>query len=391
MKTTGFRTIVLGTPWRNLTYCIIETDAGITGIGEARVLGKTHTVSQYLRDVERHFIGHDPFDIEALYRRFTLLDFGKPGEVVYTGLALVELAFWDIIGKACGQPVYKLLGGQVADRVQAYANGWYTVEREPSQFAAAAERVLERGYRAMKFDPFGNGDLELEREEFYRSLDLIEAVASVTGTRAQIMIEMHGRFAPHQAREIARQIERYNIGWIEEPVRPGDVPALDSVRSHTGLPIATGERLYGAPEFREIWGAQTVDVIQPDITQCGGILEVKKIASTAETYSIMVAPHNVGGIVSTMAALHLCLTLRNVKILEHFNDFADPHVKRAGSGYPEVEDGYFPGPDKPGWGIELDEEFITGHPPGLTSSGVIADPGLNMFENADWARRGQDD
>ena len=101
MKTTGFRTIVLGTPWRNLTYCIIETDEGITGIGEARVLGKTHTVVEYLKDVERHFIGQDPFNIEALYRRMTLLDFGKPGEVVYTGLALVELAYWDIIGKFC--------------------------------------------------------------------------------------------------------------------------------------------------------------------------------------------------------------------------------------------------------------------------------------------------
>lgn len=391
MKTTGFRTIVLGTPWRNLTYCIIETDEGITGVGEARVLGKTHTVCEYLKDVERHFIGYDPFDIEALYRRMTLLDFGKAGEVVHTGLALVELAFWDIIGKACNQPVYKLMGGQVTDRVQAYANGWYTVERAPEQFAAAAQRVIDRGYRAMKFDPFGNGDLELERDEFFKSLDLIEAVASVTGTHAQIMIEMHGRFAPHQAREIARHIERFNIGWIEEPVRPGDVPALESVRNHTSLPIATGERLYGAPEFREIWGGQTVDVIQPDITQCGGILEVKKIAATAETYSIMVAPHNVGGIISTMAALQLCLTLRNVKILEHFNDFADPHVKNAGSNYPEVVDGYFPLPDKPGWGVELNEEFINSQLPNYTDAGVIADPGLNMFENADWAKRGQSD
>ena len=114
-------------------YCIIETDEGITGIGEARVLGKTHTVTQYLKDVERHFIGHDPFDIEALYRRMTLEDFGKPGEVVYEQ-ALVELAFWDIIGKSCNQPVYKLLGGQVKDKVQAYANGWYTVERSPEQY-----------------------------------------------------------------------------------------------------------------------------------------------------------------------------------------------------------------------------------------------------------------
>ena len=389
MKTTSFKTMVLGTPWRNLTYCIIETDEGLTGIGEARVLGKTHTVTQYLKDVERHFIGHDPFDVEALYRRMTLEDFGKPGEVVYTGLALVELAFWDIIGKSCNQPVYKLLGGQVKDKVQAYANGWYTVERSPEQYATAAEKVLDKGYKAMKFDPFGNGDLELERPEFYRSLDLIEAVASVAGTQSQIMIEMHGRFAPLQAREIARFIEKYNIGWIEEPVRPGDIPALKSVRQHTSLPIATGERLYGAPEFRELWGTQSVDVLQPDITQSGGIFETKKIASTAESYSIMVAPHNVGGIVSTMAALHLCLTLRNVKILEHFNDFADPHVKKAGSGYPEVIDGYFPVPDKPGWGIELDEDFILSNPPELTSSQVMSDPGLNMFVNSEWAQRGQ--
>ena len=353
------------------------------------MLGKTHTVGEYLKDTQRHFIGHDPFNIEALYRRMTLLDFGKPGEVVYTGLALVELAYWDIIGKACGQPVYRLLGGQARDRVPAYANGWYTVERSPEQFAEAARRVMERGYRGMKFDPFGNGDLELERPEFYKSLDLIEAVANVAGTTAQIMLEMHGRFAPHQAREIARMVERYNVGWIEEPVRPSDIPALRSVRQHTSLPIATGERLYGASEFRELWASGSVDIVQPDITQCGGILEAKKIASTAETHSVMVAPHNVGGIISTMAGLHLTLTLRNGKILEHFNDFADPFVKQAGSNYPEVVDGYFPIPDGTGWGVELDEHFIRSNPP-ESVNGVVADPGLDMFSNADWARRGQD-
>ena len=164
MKTTGFRTLVLGTPWRNLTYVIIETDEGITGIGEARILGKTHTVTEFLKDVERHFIGQDPFDIEDLYRRFTLLDFGKPGEVVYTGLALVELAFWDIMGKYTNLPVYKLLGGKVKDKIPAYANGWYTVERDPNQFAEAAQRVVDKGYIGMKFDPLGNGDLELTRK-----------------------------------------------------------------------------------------------------------------------------------------------------------------------------------------------------------------------------------
>jgi galactonate dehydratase len=389
MIITGFRTLVLGTPWRNLTYIILETDEGLTGVGEARVLGKTHTVIEYLKDAQRHFVGHSPFDVEALFRRMTLLDFGKAGEIVHTGIALVELACWDIIGKACGQPVYNLLGGKVRDTVPAYANGWYTVERTPAEFASAATRVLDRGYKGMKFDPFGNGDLELTREQFHTSMDLIEAVASVAGTRAQIMLEMHGRFTPAQAREIARHVEKYSPAWIEEPTRPGDIPALMSVRQHTSLPIATGERLYGAQEFVALWQSGAADIVQPDITQCGGILETKKIAAAAETYSMMVAPHNVGGIVSTMAALHLILTLRNGKVLEHFNDFADPGVKLAGSNYPEVVDGVFTAPTGPGWGIELDEDYILAHPPEYVD-GRVQDPGLQMFEKEDWSKRGQD-
>ena len=388
MKITGFRTLVLGTPWRNLTYLVLETDEGLEGIGEARILSKTHTVIEFLKDASRHFIGQSPYDIEALYRRMTVFDFGKPGEVVFTGLALVELACWDIIGKAASQPVYNLLGGCVRKTVPAYANGWYTVERSPEDFALAAQRVMSRGYRGLKFDPFGMGDLELSRTEFHKSMDLIEAVASVTTGRAQIMLEMHGRFSPHQAREIAHHVEQFNPAWIEEPTRPGDIASMRSVREHTWLPIATGERLYGAQEFVPLWNSQSCDIVQPDITQTGGILEAKKIAATAETHSIMVAPHNVGGIVSTMAALHLCLTLRNGKVLEHFNDFADQQIKQAGTNYPEVVDGEFHIPKGNGWGIELDEDFIIENPP-LIVDGVIQDPGLQMFENDDWARRGQ--
>jgi len=390
MKITDFRTLVLGTPWRNITYLIVETDAGLVGYGEARVVGKTHTVLEYLRDARRHIVGHDPFDIEALNRRLTLLDFGKPGEVVMTGLALAEMACWDIIGKACKQPVYRLLGGKVQDRVMAYANGWYTVERSPEQFAAAAKKVVERGYLGMKFDPFGNGDLELSREEFRRSVDLIAAVREAVGPDVELFIEMHGLFAPHQAIEVARAIEEFRPGWIEEPVRPHDLPSLQQVAAHTGIPIATGERLYGAAEYRELWGLQAVNVIQPDMTQGGGFLETKKIASTAEIYSIMVALHNVGGIISTSAALQLMVTLRNAKVLEHFNDFADSHVKQAGSNYPEVVDGFFTVSEEPGWGVELDEEFIAAHPPVLVD-GVVQDPGLNMFENAEWNKRGQEE
>ncbi len=387
MRITDYRTYVVGTPWRNLTYLVLETDEGLHGVGEARIVGRTHTVLEYLKDARRHFIGHDVFDIEDLYRRFTVLDFGVPGEMAMTALALVEMASWDCIGKKANLPVYQLLGGKVRSTIPAYANGWYRVERKPQEFAAAAQAVVDRGYQALKFDPFGAGDLELTRAELRRSIELVEAVHHVTRDKAQILLELHGRFAPHQAIEIAKAVERFEPGWLEEPCRPQDLGALSMVAQQTPIPIATGERLYSAHSFRDLFPLRAVSVIQPDINQCGGLLEVKKIASTAETYSVMVAPHNVGGAVSTVAALHLMATLRNGKILEHFNDFADSEIKAAASPYPEVKNGCFSLPEGPGWGIELDLEFLEAHPPRI-ENGVILDPGLDMFQNPDWCRRG---
>jgi len=388
MKITGYRTLVVSTPWRNITILQLETDEGITGLGEARIVGKTHTVLEYLKDVRRHIIGYDVFDIEHLYQRFTLLDFGSPGEVVMTGLALVEMACWDVIGKKCNLPVYQLIGGKVREKLPAYANGWYTVQRKPEEFAKAAHKVVAKGYQALKFDPFGSGNMELTRQEYYKSLDLIEAVYSVTGKEVQILIEMHGRFAPHQAVEIARAIEKYNPGWIEEPCRPEDPDALQYVAMHTSIPIATGERLYQANQYRELFKQRSVHIIQPDINQCGGLLEVKKICSTAETHSMMVALHNVGGIITTMASIHLMVGLRNGKMLEHFNDFADQDIKKCGNPYPEVVDGYFSLPAGPGWGVTLNEDYLKSAKVNLVD-GVIQDPGLNMFQNESWNKRGK--
>lgn len=386
MKISNFEIFVLGTPWRNLTYLRLELEDGTYGWGEARILSKTHTVTEFLKEVRRHIVGHDVFDIEDLYRRFMLLDFGVAGEVTMSGLALVEMAAWDCIGKLANFPVYKLIGGKLRDRIPAYANGWYTVERTPEAFANAAEKVVAKGYLGLKFDPFGNGDLELSREEFQRSIDLIEAVHSVTGKKLRIYLEMHGRFAPHQAIEIAKAVEKINPAWIEEPCRPEDLGAMIKVSQHTHLPIATGERLYTANQYRDLFPLRCVDIIQPDINHCGGLLEVKKIASMAETYNVMVAPHNVGGIISTTAAIHLMATLRNGKVLEHFNDFADEYVKKAGHPYPEVIDGHFSLPEGPGWGVEIDVEFLQENAAPVVD-GVIQDRGLNMFVNPDWNKR----
>lgn len=386
MKIIDFQSLVLGTPWRNISYLIIQLEDGTTGVGESRILGKTQTLHTYFKDIKRHIIGHDVHNIEALYERITLLDFGVAHELEMTALAMIEMAHWDCIGKLAHQPVYNLLGGIVRDRVPAYANGWYKGPRTPELFHEAAKKVVEAGYTGLKFDPFGAGNLEISRSEYKLSLDIIEAVADAIGNKAQMHIEMHGRFAPHQASEIAKDIEQYKPAWIEEPCRPEDLPALKQVAQHTTIPIATGERLYSANQFRELFELRCVNVLQLDLTQCGGILESKKIFSAAESYSIMAAPHNVGGIISTIASLHLSLTLRNGKILEHFNDFTDQFVKQAGHPYPEVIDGHFSVPEGPGWGVELDMDFIRSHPP-ATEDGIILDPGLNMFKKANWSQR----
>jgi galactonate dehydratase len=363
MKISKLTTHVLGTPWRDLTFVQVHTDEGLVGVGETRMLSHTRALLGYLDEATtNHVLGSDPFDIESLVRRMKYGDFGRAGEIVMSGIACVEMACWDIVGKALGQPVWRLLGGSVNDRVKAYANGWYTVERTPEEFHAAATRVVERGYRALKFDPFGPGRYELDHQERMRSVALVEAVRDAVGPDVELLLEMHGRFAPMEAVRIARLVEPFEPSWLEEPVPPENLAALEKVAAHTSLPLAAGERIHDRIEFREIFAAQSLDVIQPDIGHIGGILETRKLAATAETHHVLVAPHNVGGPVLTAANLHLAACTPNFKIQEHFNDFADEEVKQAAPGLPEVVDGYFALPSAPGLGVELDVDFVASRP-----------------------------
>ena len=363
MKITSLSVHVLGTPWRDLTYVQLVTDDGLVGVGETRMLSHTEALKGYLAEASRnHVLGSDPFDIESLVQRMKYGDYGRPGEIVMSGIACVEQACWDIVGKALGQPVWRLLGGKVRDRVKAYANGWYTVERTPEEFHTAARRVVERGYRALKLDPFGPGRWELDHEETMRSISLFEAVRDAVGPDVDILVEMHGRFAPHEALRLAQLLEPIRPSWIEEPVPAANLKSLAKVAAHTTLPIATGERIHDRIEFRELFEAQAADIIQPDIGHLGGILEARKLAATAETYDILIAPHNVAGQVLTAASLHLAACTPNFKIQEYFNDFADEYVKQAAVGLPQVIDGWFTLPEEPGLGVELDLEFIAAHP-----------------------------
>ncbi len=366
MKISKVTPLVLGTPWRNLTFLKVETDEGLCGVGEARVLNRTDAVLGYLTEaIPRYVLGSDPFQVERLVQRMFREDFGRAGEIIMTATALVEVACWDIIGKALGQPVYRLLGGEVREQIKAYANGWYDVERTPGEFHEAAKVVLTKGYKALKFDPFGAGFYELERAEKLRIIELVEAVRDAVGPDVEIMIEMHGRFNPATAIELTRELARFAPSWVEEPVPPENIAALRKTSeaiAALGVPVATGERMHTMYEFRELFEMQAADIIQPDITHFGGILNTKKLAAWAEAYYMLIAPHNVGGPVSTAAALHLAACTTNFKIQEHFNDFGADYVLEAAPGLPRVVDGYFSLPQGPGLGVTLNEDVIAANP-----------------------------
>ena len=382
MRISKVTPMVLGTEWRNLTIVKFETDDGLVGVGECRALNRTDGVLGYLSEAApRYVIGEDPFNVERLVARMFREDFGRAGEIIMTVIALVEVACWDIIGKALNQPVYRLLGGAVRDNIKGYANGWYTGERTAEEFHAAAKRVLAKGYKALKFDPFGAGFYEMERAEKNYVIGLVEAVRDAVGPDVEILIEMHGRFNPVTAVEFARELARFKPSWLEEPVPPENLAAqkkaADAI-APLGIPVATGERLHTMYEYRELFELQACDIIQPDITHFGGILNTKKLAAWAEAYYVLIAPHNVGGPISTAAALHLAACTPNFKIQEHFNDFAEAYVKEAAPGNPEIEDGYFALPTGPGLGVTLDEDVVAANPRRRVH--------FNLFAE-DWHRR----
>jgi len=365
MRITGCRTTVVGAPWRDLVFVELDTDDGRTGVGEVRLVNKTRTLLACVEELApRYVVGADPFDVERLAWNVQRAEYGRVGEVAASALSVFDMACWDLIGQALGVPVWRLLGGRFRDRIPAYANGWYTTEREPDAIAERARGVVARGYRGLKLDPFGAAHAELSAAERARSVAIVAAVRDAVGPHIQLMVEMHGRFTVAEAVRVAALLEPYDPEWIEEPVPPENPAALAAVRRATRIPIATGERVHALPEFRELFERGLVDVVQADLTHFGGFLEMKRLAGWAGAYYAVLAPHNVCGPVATAANLHLAAVTPNFKVLEHFNDFADPWLAGVVDAAPTVDpaDGCFAVPDRPGLGVRLDAQACAAHP-----------------------------
>ena len=382
MKTVDLRVTVVGTPWRELVFLELTTDNGLTGVSEVRMVNKTDTLVACIGELApRYVIGADPFDVERLAWNVQRAEYGRAGEVAQSTLAAFDIASWDLMGQSLGVPVWKLLGGQFRDRVPAYANGWYQAEREAGAIARLARGVVERGYRALKLDPFGAASAELPAEDRRRAESIVAAVREAVGPDVQILIEMHGRFTPATAVRVASMLEPFDPEWIEEPVPPENAAALARVKAATRIPIATGERAHSIADIREFVETGVADVVQADLTHFGGFLPMKHLAGWADAHYLLLAPHNVCGPVGTMANVHFAVATPNYKLLEHFNDFADPWVQDLVDHPPRVsaEDGCFSLPDRAGLGVRLNHDACAAHP---RTGGR-----LRLFE-AGWEKRG---
>jgi galactonate dehydratase len=362
VRVTRFETFLANAGLRNYLFLRLATDTGLTGVGEASLEWQEKTVQTLCHEwVEGRVLGRDPFDVERVVGDL-IRDQYQGGATVMTAISGVEIALWDLIGKACGQPVYRLLGGRFHGRLPAYANGWYGGAGTPREFAEAARAVVARGYHALKFDPFGTAWKELRQGEGERALDTVAAVREAVGPDVALMIEFHGRLAAGCAADMVRKLERFAPAWCEEPVAPESVELLAEVKRQARCPIAAGERLYTLADFARLTALRAADVVQMDVAHCGGILMAKKIAALAAAQDLRVAPHCSVGPVALAACLHFDVGTPNFMIQEAFGDFDVPwrgELVRVGYA---VRGGEFILGDAPGLGVELDEAALAAHP-----------------------------
>jgi galactonate dehydratase len=362
VKITGFETFLANAGLRNYLFIRLRADNGSSGVGEATLEWQEKTVETLAHEwVDGRVLGRDPFDVEAIIGGM-IRDQYQGGSTVMTAISGVEIALWDLIGKACGQPVYRLLGGRCHDRISAYANGWYGKARTPAEFAQRACTAVGRGYRALKFDPFGTAWKVLTAEEAEASIAIVKAVRDAVGPGIGLMIEFHGRLAASAAADMLDRLAPFDPLWCEEPVAPECLDLLAEVKRSARCPIAAGERLYTLADFHRLTSLRAADVVQMDLAHCGGILAGKKVAAMAQVQDLQVAPHCSIGPVALAACLHFDLSTPNFMIQECFAEFDVPWRNELVGGWNPVRNGELVVSDSPGLGLELDLSAIGRHP-----------------------------
>ena len=336
---------------RNYMFVKIETDEGIVGWGEAT--SGPLAVATMIEEFGQQLIGKDPGRIEehwqVLYHHFHV----RGGVVQMSAISGIEIALWDIKGKLLGVPIYELLGGKMRERIWCYGR-WDGAT--PELAVENAMRHTDEGLTALKGDPFDHRGLFIPIEAERIAIEKLAAVRAAVGDDVELLVEVHGRLAPSDAIRIGIAMEEYRPFVYEEPVPPQNLDALQRVSESVNIPIATGERLYTKWDYTDLLQRQIVKMIQPDIVQAGGILELKKIAAMAEAHYVGFQPHNPYGPLCSIASLHVDACTPNFMIQE---GGIHPWFQDACIGdFPIQKDGFLPLPTAPGLGVEMNEDWL---------------------------------
>lgn len=375
MQITNVKTYLVEGVKYNWTLVKIETDAGIHGWGEATNWPGSPLIEAACQHVGQFILGHDARRIDFLwtkiYRDMNWL--GQAGPLL-SAISAVDIALWDIKGKALGVPVYELLGGAYRKRIQLYANYWFIDGgHDADDYARQARDVVSQGFTALKFDPFAHvhywygEDLSdnnsLTEAQKQRAVDLVRAVAEAVGSGVEIAIETHAFLNAPTAVEMAKRLSAldFKCMWYEEPALPEFPDAIADIRRQIPLPVCVGERIHSRFMAQRILERRASDFLMPDITRCGGISEMRKIANLAEVYNIPIAPHNPNGPISTIASAHVMATVPNFFRQEFM--LKDVSWRDGCLSHPlPISEGFFALPDRPGLGFDIDESVLEAHP-----------------------------
>jgi galactonate dehydratase len=385
VKVTALRTFVVGNPpphWggRYFIFLKLIADNGIEGVGEVYAASfGPHAIARLIEDVFVHHVeGADPFAIETLWRNVYGRGYSqRPDPTLIGVLSGIEMALWDIIGKAVDKPVHALLGGRVHERLRSYTylypapdeaganDRGAAVYEDPDVAAARAAEYVAMGFTAVKFDPAGPYSTFDPRQPSLARAELSERfcrrLREAVGTRADLLFGTHGQFTASGAIRLARRLEPYDPLWFEEPTPPEKPEEMALVARQTTIPIATGERLTTKYEFARVLECRAASILQMALGRVGGILEAKKIAGMAEAYYAQVAPHLYCGPIEGAANIQLAACIPNFLILESIGTWQGFHAQilKTPIGW---QDGYVIVPDAPGLGVELDEDVARAHP-----------------------------
>lgn len=359
MKITDIKTFVVGNPWKNWVFIKLDTDAGITGLGEATGGLSTKPALGDLEELTRHIIGEDPCHPERLWYKLHKARFLG----ISKGMSAIEQACWDILGKSLGAPAWQLFGGKHRDTLRVYANGWYQGPREPVFFAEKAAEMVAKGYTALKFDPFGGAYQQIDKQSERLAIQIVAAVRQAVGPDVDILIEAHDRFTVTNAIRLGRALEEFAPMWLETPVRTYDLAGHLEVARSIKIPVVLGEGFHELRQFADLLAGRAIDIIQPEPQELGPSRALKSFA-IAQAYDALVACHQAQSPFCTAMNAHLHASIPNFLIQENFDDSLEPWTWDLLTGVPRVENGYLTVSNTPGWGVELNEAEALKHPYG---------------------------